>query len=280
LGTPVAYLLWLPDVPALKTTNPTETTLMQLREKQAHETGKQIRIIYHWKDLHDISPNLMHAVLLSEDDTFYQHHGFDLEQIQVAMKMDWEQKRFVYGGSTITQQLARSLYLSPRKNLLRKAKEALITVLLEKNLPKDRIMEIYLNVIEWGPGVFGAEAASWTYFQKPAKSLTPDEAVALASILPSPRRWSPVSERAFMARRRTRLYARMRNAGFIPPDQSTAPFVPDDIQQMAAQANEFLERQQTEENPLQPPMDDSAAAAGAVTNEEGLVTPEHAPAPQ
>jgi monofunctional biosynthetic peptidoglycan transglycosylase len=171
-----------------------------------------------WRSLDQISPHLVHAVVLSEDDRFYDHRGFDFEQIRIAIETNWKKKRYAYGGSTITQQLARTLYLTPRKNLLRKAKEAVITFWLERSMSKRRILEVYLNVIEWGPGIYGAEAASQFYFQIAAADINPDEAAALASVLPSPRRWSPTSERAFMAQRRTRLLERMRRAGYIPEE--------------------------------------------------------------
>jgi monofunctional biosynthetic peptidoglycan transglycosylase len=218
LGSVLAYLLWLPDVRSLKTENPPTSSLIQLRAQEAWGKGKRLHTKMAWLPLHAISENLVHAVLLAEDDRFYQHHGFDFEQIQVAIQRDWVHKRFVYGGSTLTQQLARTLYLSPHKNLLRKMKEALITILLERSLSKRRILELYLNEVEWGRGIFGAEAAAQFYFGKSARDLTPDEAVAMASILPSPRRWSPLSEAGFIARRRTRLYERMLAAGYIPRD--------------------------------------------------------------
>ena len=212
----LAYLFWLPDVGSLRTTNPQTTALRELRAEEARRSGKKPVSRMIWRDLPQISGNLVHAVLLAEDDRFYQHSGFDVEQIQVALQRDWAQKRFVYGGSTITQQLARTLYLSPRKNLIRKMKEAVITVILERTLSKKRILELYLNVVEWGRGIYGAEAAARFYFGASADDLTPDEAVALASILPSPRRWSPWSEKNFMARRRTQLFERMRAAGYVP----------------------------------------------------------------
>jgi len=170
-----------------------------------------------WKYLNQISPDMVHAIILAEDDRFYEHHGFDLEQIQIAFERNWKKKQYVYGGSTITQQLARTLFLRPHKSILRKIKEAVLTVYLETTLPKKRILELYLNVIEWGNGIFGVETASQAYFHKSSADLTPDEAVALASVLPSPRRWSPVSEKAFMARRRTQLLERMQRAGYAPP---------------------------------------------------------------
>jgi monofunctional biosynthetic peptidoglycan transglycosylase len=223
LAVLLIYLCYQPDVGSLRKKNPTSTTLIELRLHQA----RKARIPYHtemiWRNLDAISPNLVHAVLLSEDDTFYQHHGFDFEQIQEAIKTNWREKRYAYGGSTLTQQLARTLYLSPSKNLIRKLKEALITVHLEHTLSKRRILELYLNVVEWGRGIYGAEAAARFYYGKSASDLSADEAAALASILPSPRRWSPSSEKAFMARRRTQLLERMQRAGYLPAYTNSVP---------------------------------------------------------
>ncbi len=208
------YLLWPYNVFSLRHQNPKTTSLMELRRQEAQETGRKFSPWIIWKPMKDISPNVIHAVLLAEDDTFYHHHGFDLEQTLIAIQRDWRKGRYVYGGSTITQQLARTLFLRPRKSLIRKLKEAALTIYLEASLSKRRILELYLNVVEWGPGVYGAEAASQYYFWKPASELTPDEAVALASILPSPRRWSPYSEKTFMAARRSQLMERMEKAGY------------------------------------------------------------------
>jgi len=210
------YLLWPYSVLELKTHNPRTTSLIELRKKEARAAHRRMKPEMVWKSSSQISPNLAHAILLAEDDTFYQHHGFDYEQIRIALAENIVKQKFAYGGSTITQQLARTLYLRPRKSILRKAKEAVLTLYLEHTLSKKRILELYLNVVEWGPGIFGAEAASQYYFSKPALELTPDEAVAMASILPSPRRWSPFSEKAFMARRRTQLTDRMQKAGYAP----------------------------------------------------------------
>jgi monofunctional biosynthetic peptidoglycan transglycosylase len=210
------YLAWPYGVFSLAHHNPRTTALIERRRKDALALHHRFKPEMTWRNIADISPNLTHAVLLAEDDTFYQHHGFDYEQIRIALAKNIVSQKYVYGGSTITQQLARTLFLRPRKSLLRKVKEAALTVYLEHTLSKRRILELYLNVVEWGPGIFGAEAASQHYFGKPAADLTSDEAVALASILPSPRRWSPFSERAFMARRRTQLAERMQKAGYAP----------------------------------------------------------------
>jgi monofunctional biosynthetic peptidoglycan transglycosylase len=251
------YLLWPYDVFDLKDHNPETTSLIELRRQDALAHGHKFAPQMTWKRLAEISPALVHAIILAEDDTFYQHHGFDLEQIQIAIKENWQKKRYVYGGSTITQQLARTLFLRPRKTILRKLKEAVLTVYLESTLSKKRILELYLNVIEWGPGIYGAEAASQYYFWKPAADLTPDEAVSLASILPSPRRWSPFSEKAFMARRRTQLMERMKHAGYAPFFEDgtpawTLPFAP----------------------VMSPPSD-----LGPAPDLNSLSAPDHAPAP-
>jgi monofunctional biosynthetic peptidoglycan transglycosylase len=219
----LSYLFWWPWFHSLRHANPTHTSLMMLRESQARGQRHKRRSVLVWRPLSQISPALVHALLLAEDDQFFQHSGFDLSQILVALQKDWQEKRFAYGGSTLTQQLARTLYLSPRKNILRKAKEAFITLWLEHTLSKTRILEIYLNVVEWGRGIYGAEAAARFYFRKPAKDLTPDESVALVSILPSPRRWSPFSERSFMARRRTNILEAMRKQGYINDEDSSLP---------------------------------------------------------
>ncbi len=227
----VLYVLWPYNVFLLKDHNPSTTSLIQLRTAEAKRLGHQMHPQMEWRSLSQISPALIHAVILAEDDRFYVHHGFDMEQILIALQLNWSRKRYVYGGSTITQQLARTLFLRPRKTILRKLKEAVLTIYLEATLPKRRILELYLNAIEWGPGIYGAEAASEYYFWRAASELTPDEAVALASILPSPRRWNPFSEKAFMARRRTQLLERMQKAGYAPyfeisPTEEPLPFAP------------------------------------------------------
>lgn len=218
----LVYLFWLPYVPKLATENPKTSAILERRARQAQKAGKKHNPKMIWRNLNQISPNLVHAVYLAEDDTFYQHHGFDLEQIKIAIKINWEKKKYAYGGSTITQQLARTLYLSPSKNLLRKAKEALITVWMERSLPKKRIFEIYLNVVEWGDGIYGAEAAAQHYYGKSAAEITADEAVALASILPSPRKWSPHRVTHFMQRRRSNLLSRMKLDGFLTEEEKEA----------------------------------------------------------
>lgn len=213
-----SYVFWLPDVSELRRKNPLETSFMRIKEKQAAARGKKLGRTIVWKDWDGISDNLKHAVLVAEDDGFYRHKGVDWESTRKALETDWKEKRFAKGGSTITQQLARNLYLSPSKNPLRKIKELLIARQLEKVLGKRRIFEIYLNVAEWGKGIYGAEAAALAYFGKSAADLDPAEAAALAAALPSPRRYSPVKGTKFMERRKSSIVARMRASGYLPEE--------------------------------------------------------------
>ncbi len=148
-----------------------------------------------------MSSHLTRAVLVSEDAAFYQHNGFDWEGLQAAFNRNWAKGKLQRGGSTLTQQLAKNLYLSPDKNLLRKGHEAMLTWELERTLSKKRILELYLNVVEWGHGVFGAEAAARPHFGKSAAALTPEEAALLAAMLPSPRRHDPLQLTPYLTKR-------------------------------------------------------------------------------
>lgn len=217
----IVYLAWLPDVSEYAVANPRTTAYIELRRAQARAKGRAFRLRMRWRPLSGISPNLVQAAIISEDGGFYRHRGIDWKELRNAFRRDWEKRKLVYGGSTITQQLARNLYLSPSKNPLRKIKEAVIALLLERKLGKKRILELYLNVAEWGNGVFGAEAAANAYFGHGAATLSPEEAVALVSILPSPRKWSPFSSGRKMTVRRGSLLSRMRRSGFLT-DEATA----------------------------------------------------------
>lgn len=193
---------------------------MLIKERQARAQGKKLPRVMVWRGLDEISENLRHAVLVAEDDGFYRHKGIDWESTKKALEEDWKKKKLVKGGSTITQQLARNLYLSPSKNPLRKVKEMLIARRLEERLGKRRILELYLNVAEWGRGIYGAEAAARAYFGKSAAELTPEEGAALAAVLPSPRRYSPVRGTRFMERQKSRIIGRMRASGYLPEEIS------------------------------------------------------------
>ncbi|MBK9999389.1 MAG: monofunctional biosynthetic peptidoglycan transglycosylase [Nitrospira sp.] len=206
VGLPAAalalyWLVTLPDVSHLAKHHPTETAVMEARRAQAKEQGHPLHIKFSWVPLARIAPALQRAVVAAEDASFFAHEGFDWEGIKDAALYNLEVGEFKRGGSTITQQLAKNLYLSSERSLLLKAREALITRSLEHHLTKERILELYLNVAEWGQGVFGAEAAARHHFGKSAKELTIDEAALLAAILPSPRRYDPIRHTAYLNRR-------------------------------------------------------------------------------
>lgn len=170
---------------------------------------------YRWRGWNDISPNLVRAAIASEDATFCAHSGFDMEAIEKALKSN-ERGGRVRGGSTISQQTAKNVFLWPDRSWIRKGVEAGYTVLIEAVWTKKRIMHVYLNVAEMGPGVYGAEAASRHWFGKSARDLTPREAARLAAILPSPRRYNAGSPGPYVRRRASRIQAAMgtvRNEG-------------------------------------------------------------------
>lgn len=214
----LAYVFWLPDVRPLKKSNPKSTAFIELRRAQAEKAGKTFKPTLIWVPYGQISEHLRHAVLVAEDDMFWKHDGVDWDGVRLALERDWEEKRLAYGGSTITQQVAKNLYLSPSKNPLRKVKEYFIARRLEKELGKRRIFELYLNIAEWGRGIYGAEAAARAYFGKSAAELTPDEAVAMAVVLPNPRRWNPAKRGPYVQRNMRRVQNRMRASGFLPAE--------------------------------------------------------------
>jgi monofunctional biosynthetic peptidoglycan transglycosylase len=172
--------------------------------------GRPVKQVWIWVPLSRISWELQRAVIVAEDATFYQHHGFDWEGMRGAATRNWDRGELRRGGSTITQQLAKNLYLTPEKNLLRKIHEAAITRALEERLTKKRILELYLNVVEWGKGVYGAEAAAQHHFGKTAQDLGPEEAALLAAILPSPRRYDPLRVTPYLIRRQQQILSRMQ----------------------------------------------------------------------
>jgi monofunctional biosynthetic peptidoglycan transglycosylase len=215
----LAYLyLTLPDVRPLRTTNPATTAFIELRDREARARGKTPHHIQRWVSYGRISNDLKRAVLVAEDDAFWQHEGVDFEQLQESIETDWARGRFSRGGSTITQQLAKNLYLSPSKNPLRKLREWVIARRLEAELKKARIFEIYLNVIEWGDGVYGVEGAARTYFRRSAAELGPAEAALLAGAIANPRVLNPGRPTARLLRRQQLILRRM--GAVIPPQES------------------------------------------------------------
>ena len=193
---------------------PGETTFMAQRMDELREKNSKAALQYKWVPYARISPHLKRAMIAAEDAKFAEHAGFDWDGIRNALEKNRKAGRVVGGGSTITQQLAKNLFLSPARSYFRKAEEAVVTVMLEAMLPKQRIFEIYLNVIEWGNGVFGAEAAARRYFGKPAAGLSDLEAATLAAVIPSPRLYDPVRHSQRVARRARQI---LRAMGSRPP---------------------------------------------------------------
>jgi monofunctional biosynthetic peptidoglycan transglycosylase len=215
----LAYVyLTLPDVRPLKTSNPATTAFMELRDREARANGKTPRRLQRWASYGRISPDLKRAVLVAEDDAFWQHEGVDFEQLQESIEADWARGRFSRGGSTITQQLAKNLYLSPSKNPLRKLREWVIARRLEAELRKARILELYLNVIEWGDGIYGVESAARAYFSKSAAELGASESALLAAAIVNPRVLNPARPGARLLRRQQLILRRM--GAVIPPQDS------------------------------------------------------------
>jgi len=214
----------MPDIAWLKTNNPHETALMAFRRVEAQLQNRRPHRYWRRVPLGRISPYLIQAVLIAEDDKFFEHEGFDWASMRKALEANIKKKKVLRGGSTITQQLAKNLYLSPSQSVIRKVREAAIAFMLEHTLSKKRILELYLNVIEWGDGIFGAEAAARMYFGKPAMALSLAEAIRLASVLPNPHRFSPTRSNSRRMNRKRRIIAeRMRQRGLISAAQY--PFV-------------------------------------------------------
>jgi len=199
----------LPDVRPLAATNPGTTAFMDIRADEAHDLGKPARRAQRWVGYNRISRDLKRAVLVAEDAAFFDHEGIDFQEIRASLEANWEEGKFTRGASTITQQLAKNLYLSPARTPMRKLRELIIARRLEAELSKRRILELYLNVVEWGDGIYGAEAASRTYFRKPASALSPSEAALLAGALVNARVLVPSRANARLLRRQRIILARM-----------------------------------------------------------------------
>lgn len=206
----LAYQLWfLGHVLWWKWVPPAETSFMSLRLDEISRDKPDAELHYRWVPYEKISIHLKRAVVAAEDDTFVDHEGFDWEGIQKAIEKNQKKGRMVAGGSTISQQLAKNLFLSPSRSYLRKAEEAIITVMIEALWDKRRILEVYLNVVEWGNGIFGCEAAAQRYYRLPAAQLGPAQAARLAVMLPNPRKY----EKTYgprLAAHAARIQARMQ----------------------------------------------------------------------
>lgn len=214
----VLYLAFIPDVSKLKKENPKKTAMMEYREAEWKAKGKKRQIYQVWVPFSRVSPYMAKAVIIAEDDKFWSHEGFDFEAMQKAVEKDLKAGKFKAGGSTISQQLAKNLYLTPKKSPLRKIKEAIIAWKIERTLSKRRILELYLNVVEWGEGIYGIEAASRHHFGKSASELTAMEAARLATVLPNPRRLDASGEQKYVAKRAEIIYTIMVRRGIVMPE--------------------------------------------------------------
>jgi monofunctional biosynthetic peptidoglycan transglycosylase len=227
----LAYVyLTLPDVRPLATADPETTAFMELRAAEARAAGRAPRRAHRWVRYDRIAATLKRAVLVAEDARFWRHEGVDYDELRASIETNLERGRFARGGSTITQQLAKNLYLSPARSPLRKLRELIIARRLEAALTKRRILELYLNVVEWGDGIYGAEAAARAYFGKPASALDAGEAALLAAALVNARALSPARPTPRLLRRQ-RLILRRMGIGPPPreaPVEAAAPAVRDE----------------------------------------------------
>jgi len=217
LGLAYVGYVWLswPDVAALQHENPTGTAFIERYRSHAAADAELPQLLWHWVEYSAVSVDVKRAVVVAEDIEFFSHAGFSTAEIKAAIREALDEGEAPRGASTITQQLAKNLWLSPSRNPLRKFKEAILTRQLEESLTKNRILEIYLNVVEFGRGIYGVGAASDHYFGKPALQLTQLEAAMLAASLPRPTTWHPGADDPYYLRYVEDILARMERAEFL-----------------------------------------------------------------
>jgi monofunctional biosynthetic peptidoglycan transglycosylase len=258
----VAWLAWelltFPDVSVLAKERPKTTAFMEQRKELLRAEGKSDALEWRWVPYGSIAPTLRRAVLVAEDNSFYEHEGVDVEGMKDAFERNWKKRKIASGGSTITQQLAKNLYLSPSRNPVRKIREYFIARSLEKHLTKKRILEIYLNVVEMGERVYGAEAAARHYFGKSASALSPREAALLAGCLPNPRVMNPGNPNKRLRARQRMIVSRMKRWGYLlerevltekKPEPTTSTAAPTDTSGTAAVTDTDLPPPETETAP-------------------------------
>jgi len=214
-GWLVAEAINLPFGPIaeLKSRNPSETEFMRIHAALAKQERKPFHRIQEWVSLKDMPKHVVDAVVVAEDGMFWQHKGFDWYELKESLERNFSEGRAARGGSTITQQLVKNLYLSPSKNPIRKVREWILTLYMEGVLSKERILELYLNLIELGRGIYGIQAASWKYFGKDVSELSRYEAALIASVIPNPRRYRPDETSRYVLRRSATILERMEARG-------------------------------------------------------------------
>jgi monofunctional biosynthetic peptidoglycan transglycosylase len=222
LGFTAYEYLTLPEATPLLKQNPETTALIEQRAAEAKAEGRKPRRKQSWVGLSGVSKPAIDAVLISEDAGFYVHEGVDTAELEKALEEAWKKRQLGRGASTITQQLAKNLWLSTDRSLLRKAKELVLAHRLEEALPKNRILTLYLNVVEWGSGVYGIEAGAREHFGIPAARLTPAQGAILAAMLPAPRKRSPSSGSRALKRRAHWIIDQMQEVKRLSPEQSQA----------------------------------------------------------
>jgi len=197
----LSWFMFVVDIKKYEKKNPEKTAFMKYREHQWEKNGRNVKIKKTWVSLNRISENVRRAVVVAEDAKFWKHEGFDVDALKKAVEKNIKKRKLAVGASTITMQVAKNLFLSPSKTPVRKIHEAILTWRIEKTLSKRRILELYLNIAEWGDGIFGIEMASRTYFGHSAASLDKRESALLAAVLPNPIRFNPLKNSRFVARR-------------------------------------------------------------------------------
>jgi len=268
--------LTLPDVRGLRTHNLPSTAFMELRAREARAEGREPTRVHRWVPYGRISPHLKRAVLVAEDAGFWGHEGIDLVEIRKSLETDWELAT-LRGASTITQQLAKNLYLSPTRNPFRKLSELFITRRLEHELSKTRIFELYLNDIEWGDGIWGAEAAARTYFGVPASAIGPDQAALMAGAIVNPRVLNIAKPNGRLRARQRIIRARM---GHITPPPTIAQRAPAEMTAPAPETPRDLEPIEPNEldelnelNKRSEPPASASAPEGATTDRPAAPVP-------
>ena len=273
----LAWVAWevitFPDVAPLADDPPETTAFMERRKRELRRQGKDDTLSYRWVRYERISSHLRRAVLVSEDNLFYEHEGVDVQAIRKALKRAWERRAFTHGGSTITQQLAKNLYLSPSRNPIRKLREYFIARSLERQLSKKRILELYLNVVELGLRVYGAEAAARHYFGVPASQLTPGQAALLAGALPNPRVMNPGNPNRRLRARQQTILSRMRRWGHLAEEEVLAA----PQREPEAEEEPPLETTTTAEAPESPP---DPAEIPPASEPEPVPQPQPEPSPE
>jgi monofunctional biosynthetic peptidoglycan transglycosylase len=255
-----------PDIARLAKEPPATTAFMEARRAELRAAGKDDQLRHTWVPYERISPYLRRGVLVAEDDSFYEHNGVDVKGLEEALRKDWAHKKLTQGGSTITQQLAKNLYLSSSRNPLRKIKEYFIARSLESHLTKKRILELYLNVAEMGDRVYGAEAAARYYFHTSAAALSVQQAALLAGCLPNPRIMNPGEPNKRLRWRQRMVLSRMRRWGYLFEKEVLTEKAP--AQAIPPTATTPTETTATVDTALQqaPPTDTASPAPTATTD--------------